>query len=98
MPLGRYARDAAHVDARHGLARLALAAASSRAATGVLPERLDELVPTYLSVVPTDPFSGAPLRSRRDGKTLILYSVGPDGRDDGAAARSDDVTMRVSDR
>jgi len=98
VPVGRYARDAAHVDARHRLAQLALAAASSRAATGALPERVDALVPTYLPAVPADPFSGLPLRSRRDGKVLILYSVGPDGRDHGGAVRSDDVTMRVSDR
>ena len=35
--------------------------------------------------VPIDPFSGQPLRLKLDGKDLVLYSVGPDGTDDGGA-------------
>jgi hypothetical protein len=30
-----------------------------------------------------DPSDGAPLRHRRTGEGLIIYSIGPDGVDDG---------------
>jgi hypothetical protein len=44
-----------------------------------LPDALVELVPDYLPAVPLDPFSDAPIRFRRPGKTYRLDSVGPDG-------------------
>ena len=54
---------------------------------GTRPERLDELVPGYLPAVPLDPFA-------EDGRSIaylpheehpILYSVGPNGLDEGGA-------------
>ena len=48
-----------------------------------IPARLDNLVTNYLSKVPPDPFSGRPLIYRRQGTDWLLYSVGPDGVDDG---------------
>ena len=51
---------------------------------GAYPEKLTALVPAYLSAVPTDPFAlSGPLRYKLTGKTYVLYSVGPDGKDDG---------------
>lgn len=47
---------------------------------------LVELVPEYLSVVPVDPFSDRPLRLRPVSGGIVLYSVGPDGSDDGGKA------------
>jgi hypothetical protein len=47
------------------------------------PESLDQLVPAYLDKVPTDPFHDQPIRYRRVGKDVVIYSVGPDGVDDG---------------
>ena len=47
------------------------------------PEKLADLVPEYLTKVPQDPHSGKPLVYRRDAKGYVLYSVGPDGRDNG---------------
>jgi hypothetical protein len=49
-----------------------------------LPVKLEELAPTYISTVPLDPCSGIdkPLY-RRSGETYVLYSIGPDGKDDG---------------
>ncbi len=45
------------------------------------PDSLDELVPMYLSEVPTDPFSGKPMRwSLQKGR---VYSIGVNGKDDG---------------
>lgn len=46
------------------------------------PDRLDDLVPAILSEIPRDPFGDGPLRSRKSGSELIVYSVGPDGTDD----------------
>jgi hypothetical protein len=49
-----------------------------------LPNTLDKLVPAFLKSVPTDYMDGQSLRYRRypDG-TLLLYSVGENGKDDG---------------
>lgn len=51
---------------------------------GKLPEVLGELVAEFLPTVPIDPNDGKPLRYQPnpDG-TYLLYSVGPDGKDDG---------------
>jgi len=51
---------------------------------GALPETLDQLVPDLLPSVPIDPYDGKPLRYHAIGDgTFFLYSVGPDGVDDG---------------
>lgn len=51
---------------------------------GNYPEALSMLVPTYVPAVPSDPFAvGAPLRYRRERSGYVLYSVGPDGEDNG---------------
>jgi hypothetical protein len=42
-----------------------------------------------LKTVPVDPFNGKPMRlTRRDGQPVV-YSVGRDGKDDGAQTDSD---------
>jgi hypothetical protein len=43
---------------------------------GELPESLTELIPTYLSSLPADPFDGDPLHY--DKTTRRVWSVGPD--------------------
>jgi len=50
---------------------------------GRLPTRLDELVPKYLTHTPSDPFSSQPMIYRAQATNWLLYSVGPDGVDDG---------------
>jgi|GEM_PF-1475418 len=52
---------------------------------GEPPERLDQLVPDFLSAVPIDPFDGKPLRYRREGASWVVWSVGSDMKDDNAA-------------
>jgi hypothetical protein len=47
------------------------------------PDTLSALTPDFLTVVPTDPFDGHPLRYKRLQKGYVVYSVGRDGRDDG---------------
>ncbi|MEW4569858.1 hypothetical protein AB1L88_18490 [Tautonia sp. JC769] len=50
-----------------------------------VPDRLEQLVPEFLNELPTDPFAGGPFVYRvADSETgFVLYSVGPDGQDDG---------------
>ncbi|GEM_PF-7019934 len=49
---------------------------------GKLPRKIGDLAPKYLSSIPTDPFTaGKPMNY--DPDQGILYSVGPDGKDDG---------------
>lgn len=66
-----------------------LALRAYRADHGKYPPTLAALVPGYLSRVPNDPFAArvpnTPLRYKPApaGKSFLLYSVGPDGKDDG---------------
>jgi hypothetical protein len=73
----------ASADAARELRRLAIAVTAYRGKNGKFPDRPDALVPEYLAQVPLDPFDGQPLRMKRSGKDLVLYSIGPDLRDDG---------------
>ena len=51
---------------------------------GNYPEALGQLVPEFLSAVPLDPVDDQPLRYRRNADgTFVLYSVGPNNKDDG---------------
>jgi hypothetical protein len=47
------------------------------------PDSLGDLVPAQLRDVPTDPFDGKPLRYLQLDGGVVIYSVGPDGQDDG---------------
>ena len=60
-----------------------LAVREFAAEAGRCPKSLEELVPTYLTGVPQDPFSDQPLRYRPEPPTFVLYSVGQDRQDDG---------------
>ena len=51
---------------------------------GNYPLDLDTLVPEFLPAVPLDSVDGNPLRYRLNPNgTYLLYSVGPNGKDDG---------------
>ncbi len=50
---------------------------------GSWPSSLEELVPDYLPQLPTDLHSQGPLVYRRNSEGFLLYSVGPDHRDNG---------------
>jgi hypothetical protein len=53
---------------------------------GQFPATLDEaLAEAGVDHVPVDPFSGQPLRYKIDDGTIVIWSTGPDGDDDGAA-------------
>ena len=67
-------------------ARAGLAVERYRSLNGELPDGLERLVPEYLESVPTDLFDGKPLRYRKLDKGFLVYSVGPDGQDDGGTS------------
>jgi hypothetical protein len=71
---------------------LAIAAAIEihRRANGQYPESLESLRP-YFVRLPIDPFTGKPFIYRRQGADYILYSCGPDQKDNGGAR---DVIIR----
>ncbi len=71
--------------AQRRLAATALAIYLYKLDTGERPATLTELVPTYLPTLPTDPFSpdGATFRYRPHGERGLIYSLGPNGVDDG---------------
>lgn len=84
MPaVSRFAAGAAKGDVNRELRRLAVAVTAYRLETKKLPDRMDELTPKHLAQPALDPFDGQPLRMKRDGKDLLLYSIGPNLRDDG---------------
>jgi hypothetical protein len=47
------------------------------------PDALTNLVPRFLAQVPLDPFDAAPLRYARREDGVVIYSIGPDGQDNG---------------
>jgi hypothetical protein len=53
------------------------------------PAAVEELVLGYLAEVPPDPYHGKPIRLRRDEDGLVVYSVGPDGADDGGQVKAE---------
>jgi hypothetical protein len=60
-----------------------LAAERFRLHQGRWPGSLEELRPTYLQQILADPYDGRPLRFRRLPDGVLIYSVGPDGVDNG---------------
>lgn len=64
---------------------VALALQAYRLDTGSYPGSLSDLVPHYLPNVPDDPFAApnTPLCYKNNGDSYLLYSVGPDGADNG---------------
>lgn len=68
---------------------------------GTAPATLNDLAGAYLSQVPNDPFSvdgKTPLRYYRTEHGFTLYSVGPDGKDDGGKAIDNPKSHTESER
>ena len=71
-----------------------------RARNGKLPDKLDDLVPDFIPVVPRDPFDGQAMRMKRIGQGGVVYSIGPDMVDNGGAPddrnnNTGDITFKV---
>jgi hypothetical protein len=66
---------------------------------GRYPDSLSQLVPSYLSKVPQDEFAkSGSLRYRRKGDSYLLYSIGPDGKDNRGAPITDPAYPKDSTR
>jgi hypothetical protein len=82
-----------------------VAATRARLATGPLPDTAAAFAPNFQPALPRDPFTvDQPLLLKRADGTWTVYSVGPDGEDDGgplpagadAVAGNDDVGLRMA--
>lgn len=91
--------------ARHRAAEVLLAATRERLASGTHPASIDALVPARLPSVPRDPFTtDAPLHLKATPEELLIWSVGPDGNDDGGPQKdgeehdtgNDDIGLRMT--
>jgi hypothetical protein len=60
-----------------------LAAERYRRKHGRWPDGLDDLKGEFLPGVPLDPYDGKPLRYRKDGEGIIIYSIWKDRQDNG---------------
>ncbi len=60
-----------------------VAAERHRIAHGAMPRSLAEIDPRLLDAIPIDPFDGLAMKSRWKDGSLSVYTVGPDGLDDG---------------
>ena len=68
----------------NGLLLIRLALRAYQAEHGSYPASLEKLTPTYLAQIPSDSFAATgPLQYKVQGKQYLLYSIGPDGKDDG---------------
>lgn len=87
---GRTMFQRARAQARLSLLATVLAARAYKIERKEWPASLQVLVPDFLPSVPLDPFElNAPLQLKAQGESIKIYSVGPDGLDDGG---------RLSDR
>lgn len=91
--------------ARLRCAAVGLAVERFRLAHGRWPANLAEIPRTLLPAIPIDPFNGWDLRYVKRADGVTVYSVGPDGQDDGGTAHSgketndpgQDVVFRLYD-
>ena len=74
----------AETDAKNGLIEVTLALRVFKLEHGSYPDSLSALTPGILPKLPRDPFAkGNAFGYRRVKSNYVLYSVGPDGKDDG---------------
>ena len=100
--------------AKTRLTKAALALAAYRADNNRYPEKLGSLVPDYLKRLPEDPYGKGTFCYRREKEGFLLYSVGPNGKDNTGPlpsdssyvvppappswANSDDIGIRIPDQ
>ncbi|MFO0935133.1 MAG: hypothetical protein U0798_01290 [Gemmataceae bacterium] len=87
------------------LNKLAFALAAYHEAKGAYPDKLDQLVPTFVKTMPVDLYSGKAPIYRKTEKGYIVYSVGLNEKDDGGKLitdlpngnepRGDDIGIRM---
>jgi hypothetical protein len=83
--VARTTEAAMRAEAQCDAARAGLAVCAYRARNGKLPDKLDDLVPDFIPVVPRDPFDGQAMKMKRTEHGAVVYSIGPDMIDNGGA-------------
>lgn len=76
------------------LMRVAFASERFRLKNESYPTRLDDLVPDYLAVNPTDRLNQKPFSYRTTSQGFVVYSFGYDGEDDGGHQK-DDICVEI---
>jgi type II secretory pathway pseudopilin PulG len=71
------------------MAAAALAVEQYRLKNGRWPDSLEQLVPEFLDVVPEDYFGTGKVHYERTDTGVLLYSVGPDGQDNGGVTQAE---------
>ena len=91
-------RGIQRIDTRRRLTLCGIALERYRLKYGKSPERLDELVPEFLSEVPKDICDGQPLRYQilPDGGVHV-WSIWPSGKDEGGTPRSTQSSKNGND-
>jgi len=82
--LGKTIQKALRAETDRALTITAIALQRYQLRHGAYPEQLNELMPEFLAVIPTDYMDGKPIKYQREAaNAFTLYSVGENGRDDG---------------
>jgi len=69
-----------------------------RKSNGDYPDKISALSPAILPELPADPFApSTPIRYVKTGSGFILYSVGPDGKDNSGAPIDDSSLNKIDD-
>jgi hypothetical protein len=99
MPVLESARwNSVRDEAFSRLVQIQLALHAYKLEHGYLPSTLQDLVPGYIHRAPRDPFGGAALHYRLDGNRYLLYSIGPDCKDDGGKPTINTATHTANGR
>ena len=90
---------------RFDLTKLAFTLAAYRADHGAYPTKLADLSPKYVATIPKDRFTDGDLHYSLQGGGYLLYSIGPNGKDDGGKGVEDrkegsepwdDIAIRIA--
>jgi hypothetical protein len=87
---GDFARCEADAATQLQLTQLAFSLSAYRTDHGQYPPSLYALQPKYLDELPKDVYTGAGFIYKRTTSGYLLYSLGPNGKDDGATNLQDD--------
>jgi len=103
--LGSVFRAQTRSVANHRVASALVAATKQRLETGTVPATLDEYTVTLLPPASRDPFTAdQPLVMKQTDDGIVVYSIGPDGQDDGGPVApgadkvegNDDIGLRMA--
>jgi hypothetical protein len=88
----------ARTETHDDLLRIGLALARYKSEHGDFPEKLEQLAPDMIPVVPTDAFAGTPFVYTRRSEGYLLYSFGANQTDEGGKGYDqdgDDIVIEI---